>query len=789
MSTSSIKNRVIVLVDMDCFYVQVVQRKNPTLYGKPCAVVQYQTWRGGGIIAVGYEARKFGVTRQMRGDEAKKKCPEITLVHVPENRGKADLTQFREAGAEVILVLAEFTDALERASIDEAYLDLTNVIESQLSKYTVEEVALSTFKTTNIVGLDNKDVPLTDDSEILQCDLYKQWLHSLKNNTHNYYLAIGAVIADEMRRTVQQKTGFSCSAGVGQNKMLAKIVAGFHKPNQQTVIFQEHVEEMFKTTKMRKIRSLGGKLGQQLEDKFKAVFMSELCPIPLKELQNLVGMKSGELVFWLCRGVDHEPVRVRSLPQSVGCSKNFMGKLKLKTKNDVYSWLSNLSEEVSERLEKERTQNNRIASLFTVGCTNENKISQSRRCSIVRMTHQTILEEAYKALQEFNKSHAEDWCPALVNISLTASKFQHIQQSGNKNINSYMKNTTTSLSTSSNSSVDSLRNEAVSTNERSVEKTSITNFFQAALLRNNSIKQTYSTDHSLGQESSNNKCCSIKESNTEKNSSKDYKMFKVSNSIASLTCGSDENPLAVFYRNPPSSNKDDMSLPKNTDDEISSHCSFKSSEEEDSENPLPSINEMKSNKNDTQNKRSSNDLLETFGCDSTQSSNNESPKVSSELTTFGNSDYDNKIKSNFDNFTNNEQETNNSNIDYTSKINSSYSNHTSKINSSYSNEHKETNKKRKSFQLEEVCEDNEKTIISSQYKSSLNDLMNCEECGKRMLAWDLPDHMDFHFAKQVQDSMRNEFVNLYSNKGGTSQPKKKTKLENSFRKYFSPKDS
>jgi len=266
-------------------------------------------------------------------------------------------------------------------------------------------------------------------------------------------------------------------------------------------------------------------------------------------------------------------------------------------------------------------------------------------------------------------------------------------------------------------------------------------------------------------------------------------MFKVSNSIASLTSGSDENPLAVFYRNPPSSNKDDMSLPKNTDDEISSHCSFKSSEEEDSENPLPSINEMKSNKNDTQNKRSSNDLLETFGCDSTQSSNNESPKVSSELTTFGNSDYDNKIKSNFDNFTNNEQETNNSNIDYTSKINSSYSNHTSKINSSYSNEHKETNKKRKSFQLEEVCEDNEKTIISSQYKSSLNDLMNCEECGKRMLAWDLPDHMDFHFAKQVQDSMRNEFVNLYSNKGGTSQPKKKTKLENSFRKYFSPKDS
>ena len=78
---------------------------------------------------MGYEARKFGVTKQMRGDDAKQKCPEIVLVHVPESRGKADLTQFREAGAEVITVLSEFTDCLERASIDEAYMDLTNSIE------------------------------------------------------------------------------------------------------------------------------------------------------------------------------------------------------------------------------------------------------------------------------------------------------------------------------------------------------------------------------------------------------------------------------------------------------------------------------------------------------------------------------------------------------------------------------------------------------------------------------------------------------------------------------------
>lgn len=49
MNDSNAK-RVIVLVDMDCFYCQVEVHHNQSLVGKPVAVVQYNSWRGGGYL-------------------------------------------------------------------------------------------------------------------------------------------------------------------------------------------------------------------------------------------------------------------------------------------------------------------------------------------------------------------------------------------------------------------------------------------------------------------------------------------------------------------------------------------------------------------------------------------------------------------------------------------------------------------------------------------------------------------------------------------------------------------
>ena len=67
-------------------------------------------------------------------------------------------------------------------------------------------------------------------------------------------------------------------------------------------------------------------------------------------------MKITPYSLWLyeiCQGIDHEPIRTRTITQSIGCGKNFLGPEKLKTAQQVMHWLEELSSEVVERLEED----------------------------------------------------------------------------------------------------------------------------------------------------------------------------------------------------------------------------------------------------------------------------------------------------------------------------------------------------------------------------------------------------------------------------------------------------
>ena len=238
---------------------------------------------------MGYEARKFGVSRRLRGNEAKQKCPEIKLVYVPERRGKADLSRYRQAGAEVIQILAQFSDHIERASIDEAYLDITKCVHRRIQQMGFKEVEASMLPHTHVAGFSLiEGSPVDSDSKILEdrvtewednadggesvssgalsveggSDMFEetdvemldeeeeeeeedaadgvtstvqgtvetesegggsgncreQLLAEWLKGGGDLSLAVGALVAMEMRQAVLEGAGFTCSAGIAHNK-------------------------------------------------------------------------------------------------------------------------------------------------------------------------------------------------------------------------------------------------------------------------------------------------------------------------------------------------------------------------------------------------------------------------------------------------------------------------------------------------------------------------------------------------------------------------------------------
>jgi len=181
---TSLTGRVILHIDMDAFYAQVEHERTGIARHEPLAVQQWD-----GLIAVNYVARAKGVSRHMRVREAKKLCPELHLVHVeiiygdtataeilsPEpsliadtndtcaanaaadvgadaplgaestqeerRKGKVSLQRYRNASAQVFDALAPF-GVVEKASIDEAYIDVTQRVDAMRLNLSVSDAAL-----------------------------------------------------------------------------------------------------------------------------------------------------------------------------------------------------------------------------------------------------------------------------------------------------------------------------------------------------------------------------------------------------------------------------------------------------------------------------------------------------------------------------------------------------------------------------------------------------------------------------------------------------------------------
>ncbi|XP_045657269.1 DNA polymerase eta isoform X3 [Ursus americanus] len=292
---------------------------------------------------------------------------------------------------------------------------------------------------------------LTSPKEMRKQGLF-QWLESLRiDNTTSpdLQLTVGAVIVEEMRAAIEKETGFQCSAGISHNKVLAKLACGLNKPNHQTLVSHGSVPQLFSQMPISRIRNLGGKLGASVIEILGVEYMGELTQFTESQLQSHFGEKNGSWLYGMCRGIEHDPVKPRQLPKTIGCSKNFPGKTALATREQVQWWLLQLAHELEERLTKDRNDNDRVATQLAViiRVQGDKRLSSVRRCcALTRYDAHQMSRDAFAVIRSCNTSGIKtDWSPPLSMVFLCATKFSTSAPSSCTDITTFLSNDPSSL--------------------------------------------------------------------------------------------------------------------------------------------------------------------------------------------------------------------------------------------------------------------------------------------------------------------------------------------------------
>ncbi|XP_017895189.1 PREDICTED: DNA polymerase iota isoform X2 [Capra hircus] len=290
--------RVIVHVDLDCFYAQVEMISNPELKDKPLGVQQKYL-----VVTCNYEARKLGVKKLMSVRDAKEKCPQLVLVN------GEDLTRYREMSYKV-----------------------TEMVEKRLEQLQSDELSALT-----VSGHVYNNQPVNP------------------RDTLHIRLLVGSHIAAEMREAMYQQLGLTGCAGVASNKLLAKLVSGVFKPNQQTVLLPESSQDLIHSLNhIKEIPGIGYKTAKRLE----ALGISsvrDLQTFSSKILEKELGISVAQRIQKLSFGEDDSPVTPSGPPQSFSEEDSFRCSSEVEAKTKIEELLASLLNRVCQDGRKPHT--------------------------------------------------------------------------------------------------------------------------------------------------------------------------------------------------------------------------------------------------------------------------------------------------------------------------------------------------------------------------------------------------------------------------------------------------
>uniref|UniRef100_A0A673VJB7 DNA polymerase iota n=3 Tax=Suricata suricatta TaxID=37032 RepID=A0A673VJB7_SURSU len=295
---------------------------NPGLKDKPLGVQQKYL-----VVTCNYEARKLGVKKLMNVRDAKEKCPQLVLVN------GEDLTRYREMSYKVTELLEEFSPVVERLGFDENFVDLTEMVEKRLQQLQSDDLSALT----------------------VSGHVYNDQSVNLHDILH-IRLLVGSQIAAEMREAMCNHLGLTGCAGVASNKLLAKLVSGAFKPNQQTVLLPESSQVLIQSLNhVKEIPGIGYKTTKRLEA-LGIRSVHDLQTFPSKILEKEFGILVARRIQKLSFGEDHSPVTPSGPPQSFSEEDSFKKcSSEVEVKNKIEELLASLLNRVCQDGRKPHT--------------------------------------------------------------------------------------------------------------------------------------------------------------------------------------------------------------------------------------------------------------------------------------------------------------------------------------------------------------------------------------------------------------------------------------------------
>ncbi len=318
---------MIMHIDMNAFFPACEEIRDPSLKGKPHAVIMTPEPEGeitrGAVASCSYDARKYGVRSAMSLLKAKELCPRLIVKPV-------DKQYYIYISNKVMMLLEEYADVLEKASIDEAYIDCTNKIQQQQQPPPQNTVSYSS-QLTNEKKDDNTLEPISI-SKITIPITVEEYAIKIKNSIK------------------EQCNGLVCSIGVAPTKSAAKIASDFKKPDGLTIIYSQNLLQFLEPLEVNKISGIGLKTNQILKE-MGIKTIGQLAKCNVQDLIEKFGKKNGLWMWYIANGKDNEPVSPREDSLSISTEKTLLQPFK--DKKIILNYLVNeLADDVFERVSK-----------------------------------------------------------------------------------------------------------------------------------------------------------------------------------------------------------------------------------------------------------------------------------------------------------------------------------------------------------------------------------------------------------------------------------------------------